>query len=180
MVKFSVIIYICTWTASSHHDPRVTICPHLAPIIQSQAKPYLPILLKHLPPSLQKKKCLPNILFLDSVDLVALAIRLGGPVALVDDEVLGAVVVPAGEVALEDGLCAVGVAALGVERGARHVGDHCVAEAEGVDGGAQRVVGGRGLGEPDVASVAGEVAGAEGLGDVLLDDDGAAGGVDEV
>jgi hypothetical protein len=41
------------------------------------------------------------------------------------------------------------------------------------------VVLGRGLGEPDVAAVAAELAGGESLGDVLLDDDGAAGGVDE-
>jgi hypothetical protein len=60
------------------------------------------------------------------------------------------------------------------------VGDHGVAAAPGVLGVAQGVVLGGGLGEPDVAAVAGEVAGLEGLGDVLLDDDGAAGGVDEV
>lgn len=112
--------------------------------------------------------------------LLALAIGLGGIVALVDNEILGAVVLLAGEVAGEDGLCAVGVAALGVERGARHVRDHGVAAAKGVLGGAQGVVLGRGLGEPDVASVAGEVARLEGGGDVFLDDDGAAGGVDEV
>lgn len=97
-----------------------------------------------------------------------------------DDEVLGAVVELAGEVAGEDGLGAVGVALLGVERGAGHVRDHGVASAEGVLGGAQDVVAGGGLGEPDITTVAGEVAGLEGGGDVLLDDDGAAGGVDEV
>jgi hypothetical protein len=98
----------------------------------------------------------------------------------VHNEILGAVVVLAVEVALEDELGAVGVALLGIERGARHVGDHGVAAAKGVEGGAQRVVGGSGLGVPDIASVAGEVAGLEGLGNILLDDDGAAGGVDEV
>ena len=96
-----------------------------------------------------------------------------------DDEVLGAVVVLAGQVALEDGLCALGVALLGVERGAGHVGDHGVAAAEGVLGVAERVLLRRGLGEPDVTAVAAEVAALEGLGDVLLDDDGATGGVDE-
>jgi len=35
------------------------------------------------------------------------------------------------------------------------------------------------LREPDVAAVAAELAGLEGVGDVLLDNDGAAGGVDE-
>lgn len=97
-----------------------------------------------------------------------------------DDEVLGPVVVLAAEVAGEDGLGAVGVALLGVEGGAGHVGDHGVAAAEGVLGCAERMLLGRGLGEPDVAAVAGEVAGLEGLRDVFLDDDGAAGGVDEV
>ena len=112
--------------------------------------------------------------------LLPLAVRLGGIVAVVDDEVLRAVVELAAEVAGEDGLGALGVALLGVERGAGHVGDHGVAAAEGVLGGAQRVVAGGGLGEPDVTSVAGEVAGLEGGGDILLDDDGATGGVDEV
>jgi hypothetical protein len=48
-----------------------------------------------------------------------------------------------------------------------------------VRGGAEGVVLGGGLGEPDVTAVAAELAGGEGCGDVLLDDDGAAGGVDE-
>lgn len=60
------------------------------------------------------------------------------------------------------------------------MGDHGVAAAPvGVLGGAERVVGGGGLGEPDVTSVAAELAGLEGCGDVFLDDDGTAGGVDE-
>jgi hypothetical protein len=41
------------------------------------------------------------------------------------------------------------------------------------------VVLGGGLGEPDVTTVAAKLAGGEGLGDILLDDDGATGGVDE-
>lgn len=112
--------------------------------------------------------------------LLSLAVRLGGVVTTVDDEILGAVVELAGEVAGEDGLGAVSVALLGIERGAGHVGDHGVAAAKGVLGVAEGVVVGRGLGEPDVAAVASEVAGLEGVGDVLLDDDGATGGVDEV
>lgn len=111
--------------------------------------------------------------------LLALAVSLCGVVALVDDEVLGPVVVAAGEVRVEDGLCAVGVALLGIDRGTGHVGDHGVASAPGVLGVAERVVLGRGLGEPDVTAVSAEVAGLEGVGDVLLDDDGATGGVDE-
>lgn len=115
-----------------------------------------------------------------AIVLLALAIGLGGIVALVDNEVLGPVVLLAGEEAGKDGLGAVGVALLGVQRSTRHVRDHGVAATEGVLAGAQRVFGGSGLREPDVTTVAGEVAGLDGLGDVFLDDDGATGGVDEV
>lgn len=111
--------------------------------------------------------------------LLALAVRLGGIVALVHDEVLRLVVLAAREVRVEDGLGAGRVPLLRVDRGARHVGDHGVASAPGIGGVAQRVILGRGLREPDVAAVAAEVAGLEGLGDILLDDDGAAGCVDE-
>jgi hypothetical protein len=83
------------------------------------------------------------------------------------------------QVALQDALGAVGVSLLRVERRAGHVGNHGVSAAEGVLGVAQDVVLGRGLREPDVAAVAAEVAGLKGRGDVFLDDDGAAGGVDE-
>lgn len=85
----------------------------------------------------------------------------------------------AGQVGLQDSLGAVGVALLGIERSARHVGDHGVAATEGVLGVAQRVVLGRGLREPHVTTVAAELAGLEGVGDILLDDNGATGGVDE-
>lgn len=114
------------------------------------------------------------------LSLFALAVGLGGIVTLVDDQVLWTVVVLTGQVAGEDGLGALGVALLGVERGTGHVGNHGVAAAEGVLGSAQDVVAGSGLGEPDIATVAGKVAGLESLSDVLLDDDGATGGVDEV
>lgn len=85
----------------------------------------------------------------------------------------------AGEVGLEDGLGSVGVTLLGVEGSTGHVGDHGVAAAEGVLGVAQGVVLGGGLGEPDVTTVSAEVAALECVGDVLLDDDGATGGVDQ-
>lgn len=114
-----------------------------------------------------------------SLFLVALTVCAGGVVALVDDEVLGAVVVAAREVALEDALGAVGVALLGVERGTGDVRDHGVTAAEGVLGVAERVVLGRGLREPHITTVATKVTALEGGGDVLLDDDGATGGVDE-
>jgi hypothetical protein len=44
---------------------------------------------------------------------------------------------------------------------------------------AERVVLGGGLGEPDVTTVAAEVARLEGLGNVLLDDDSTTSSVDE-
>jgi hypothetical protein len=100
----------------------------------------------------------------------------------VDNEVLGPVVLATGEVGVEDGLGAGGVALLGVERGTRHVRDGGVAGGAApvlVGGGAEGVVLGRGLGEPNVAAVAAELAGGKGLGDVLLNDYGATSGVDE-
>ena len=57
--------------------------------------------------------------------------------------------------------------------------NHGVPSAEGVLGVAERVVLGCWLREPDVAPVTTEVAGLESVSDVFLDDDGAAGGVDE-
>ena len=59
------------------------------------------------------------------------------------------------------------------------MGDHGITSAPRVLGVAQRVVLGSGLGEPDITTVAAEVAVLERIGDVLLDDNGAAGGVDE-
>lgn len=59
------------------------------------------------------------------------------------------------------------------------MGYHGVSAAEWVLGVAQDVVFGCWLWEPDVASVAAEVARLEGFGDVFFDDDGTAGGVDE-
>jgi hypothetical protein len=100
----------------------------------------------------------------------------------VDDEILGPVVVAAAEVRVEDVLGALGVAGLGVERGTGHVRDGGISGGAApvlVGGGAEGMVLGGGLGEPDVTAVAAELAGGEGCGDVLLDDDGAAGGVDE-
>jgi hypothetical protein len=95
------------------------------------------------------------------------------------NQVLGPVVLAPAEVAVEDGLCAGGVALLGVDRGAAHVRHHCIAASPWVLGVAERVVLWCWLREPDVAAVAAEVARLEGVGDVFLDDDGAAGSVDE-
>ncbi len=57
--------------------------------------------------------------------------------------------------------------------------NHGVAAAEGVLGVAEGVVLGGGLREPHITAVATKVTGLESLGDVLLDDDGATGGVYE-
>ena len=111
-----------------------------------------------------------------------LAVSLGGVVTLVNNEVLGPVVLALGEVGVEDSLGAGGVARLGVERGTGHVRYGGVAGGAApvlVGGGAERVVLGCGLREPDVTAVAAKLTRREGLGDVLLDDDGTTGGVDE-
>lgn len=113
------------------------------------------------------------------LSLVALTVGPGDVVTLVDDQVLGAVVLTAGEVAVQDSLGTLRVADLGIDRGTGHVGSHGVAAAPRALDVAQRVVLGSGLGEPDVTTVSAEVAGLDGLSNVLLDDDGATGGVDE-
>jgi len=109
----------------------------------------------------------------------ALTVGLGGVVTLVDDQVLRAVVLTTGEVAIQNLLGALGVADLSIDGGTGHVGNRGVATAPGVLGVAERVVLGGGLGEPDVTTVAAEVARLEGLGNVLLDDDSTTGRVDE-
>lgn len=127
--------------------------------------------------------------------LLTLAIGLGGVVALVDDEVLWPVVFAAGEVRLEDGLGAGSVSLeyvsmsnsvdsggtylLGINRSTGHVRNHSVASAPWVLGISERVVLRGGLREPDITAVSTEVARLERLSDILLDNDGATGGVDE-
>lgn len=123
--------------------------------------------------------CLPSLPFPFFLHLFPLSVGPRGVVALVDDQVLGPVVVLAGEVALEDGLGAGGVPLLRVDRRARHVRDHGVAAAPRVLGRPERVVPGRRLREPDVAAVAAEVTRLQRLGYVLLDDDGATGRVNQ-
>lgn len=97
-----------------------------------------------------------------------------------DDQVLRSVVMLASEVAGKDSLGTVGIALLGIERGTGHVRDHGITATEGVHGGTQRVVAGSGLGEPDITTIASKVARLEGLGNILLDDNGTTSGVDEV
>jgi hypothetical protein len=111
--------------------------------------------------------------------LLALTVSLGGIGTLVDNQVLRAVVLTTGEVALQNVLGTVGVTDLSIDGGTGHVGDHAVAATPGVLGIAERVVLGGGLGEPDITTVSAEVAGLEGLGDILLDNNSTASGVDE-
>lgn len=59
------------------------------------------------------------------------------------------------------------------------MGDHGVASTPWVLCIAEWVVLGRGLGEPDIATITTEVARLEGLGDILLDNNSATGRVDE-
>jgi hypothetical protein len=112
--------------------------------------------------------------------LLPLPICLSSIVTSVDDEVLGPVIELAAQVAGQDGLGALSITLLRIERGTRHMGDHGVAATEGVLGVAEGMVLGSGLGEPNVTAIASKVARLEGLGNVLLYDDGATGGVDEV
>jgi hypothetical protein len=59
------------------------------------------------------------------------------------------------------------------------VGNHGVAAAPWVLGVAERVVLGGGLGEPDITTVSTEVTVLERLGNVLLDDNGTTGSVNQ-
>lgn len=120
-----------------------------------------------------------HINVLRGLSLVALTVGASDIVTIVDDEVLVSVVVATGEVALENSLGAVGITDLGVDGGTGHVGNHGVAAAPGALDVAQRVILGGGLREPDITSVASQVTRLDGLGDVLLDNDGTTSGVDE-
>jgi len=111
--------------------------------------------------------------------LRTLTVCLGGVVTADNDEILWAVVVLAREVRLEDSLGTVGVSLLGVEGGTGHVRNHGVSTTEWVGGVTEWVVLWSWLWEPDITTVTTEVTRLEGLSDILLDDDGTTGGVDE-
>ena len=111
--------------------------------------------------------------------VTSLTISLGSVVALVDYQILEPVVLAAAEVAVQDGLGAVRVALLRIERSTAHMGDHGIPAAEGVLSVAEWVVLRCRLREPYVSSVSAEVAGLERGCHVLFDDDGASGCVDE-
>lgn len=112
--------------------------------------------------------------------LLTLTVGLCGVVTLVDDEVCGIVVVATREVGVDDGLGTVGISDLGIQRSTGHVRNHGVTTTPVVLGGSQRVVVRGGLVVPDITTVTGEMTRLEGGSDVLLDNDGATGGVDEV
>lgn len=111
--------------------------------------------------------------------LVPQSVRPSGVVTIVDDQVLGTVIMLSRKVALDDGLGTSSVSLLSIDGGTRHVGNHSVSTAEGVLGVAQGVVLGGGLREPNVTTVSAEMSAGESLSDVLLDDDSTTGGVDE-
>lgn len=113
------------------------------------------------------------------VQLVTLAVSLGGVVTILDNEVLRPVVVLAAEVRLEDVLRAGGVPDLGVDRGTRHVRNSGVSAAPWVLGGTERVVLGSWLWEPDITTVAAELAALKRLSNVFLDNNGTTSGIDE-
>lgn len=97
-----------------------------------------------------------------------------------NDEILRLVVVAAREVRVDDGLGTVGISDLSVQRGTGHVRNHGVTATPVVLGGSQRVVLGSGLVIPDITTVTGEVTRLESGSNVLLDNDGTTGSVDEV
>jgi hypothetical protein len=111
--------------------------------------------------------------------LCPLAVCLGGIITLVHNQILWAVIVLSTQVRLEDRLGSIGVSLLGIEGGPRHVWHHGVATTKGVLCIAEGVVLRSGLGEPDITPIATEVTRLEGVGYILLDDDGATSGVDE-
>jgi hypothetical protein len=111
--------------------------------------------------------------------LFTLTVCLGGVVALVNYKILRLIIFPSREVGVKNSLGASGVSLLCVDRGTGHVGNHGVASAPWVLSVAEWVVLGRGLGEPDITTISTEVAVLEGISNILLDDDGATGSVDE-
>lgn len=123
----------------------------------------------------------PKTRFTDSkhLFLVSLAICLGSIVTTNDDEIFRSVVVATREVALQDSLGAIRITLLGIDRGTGHMGDHGVATTPWVLGSSERMILGCWLREPDITTVAIELAGLESFGDIFLDDNGTTSGVDE-
>ena len=114
-----------------------------------------------------------------SLFVVPLSIRLGRIVSILDYQIFWSVVVATREIRFEDVLCAPRITCLSINRCTRHVRHHCITAIHGVFSIAERMVLGCWLREPDVTSVTTEMARLESFGNVLFDNDGAAGGVDE-
>ena len=117
--------------------------------------------------------------YITSTPLLALSVRFGGIVSLVHDQILRPVILLSGQIALEDGPGACGISLLRIDGCTRHVRDHGVAAAKGVLGITQRVIFRCWLREPDVSTVASEMSTLQSLGNIFLDDNGAAGSVDQ-
>ena len=99
-----------------------------------------------------------NSCLIRSSSLSPLTVSLRSIITVVHNQILRSVVVLSAKIALQDRLGAISVSLLGVERGTGHVWDHGVSAAEGVLGVAEWVLLRRRLREPDVPSVAAEVA----------------------
>jgi len=98
---------------------------------------------------------------------------------LVHNQISRVVVLTSREVGVQNLLGTSSVALLGVDGCSGHVRRHGVTASPWVLGGAERVVLGCWLREPDITTVSAELAGLDGLGDVFLDDNGTTSGVDE-
>lgn len=83
------------------------------------------------------------------------------------------------QIALQNPLRPLRISLLRINARPAHMRHHSIATTMLVLRRAQHMVLWRRLGEPHIASVSAQLSGLEGRGDVLFDDDGAAGGVDE-
>lgn len=83
------------------------------------------------------------------------------------------------QVTLQDSLRTIGVTLLSIEGGTGHVRNHGVSTTEWVLCVSERMVLWCGLREPNISTVSAEVTRLESLSNILLDDDGTTGSVDE-
>ena len=113
------------------------------------------------------------------LSLVPLAVGLSNVITAANNEILVLVVMTAREVALENSLGALSVADLCIDRGTRHVRNHGVATTPRALDVAEWVVLGGGLGIPDITTIASQVARLDSFSNILLDDNGTTGSVNE-
>jgi hypothetical protein len=111
--------------------------------------------------------------------LITLAVRLGRVITLVHNKVFWPVVFLSTEIALQDILDTSSITLLRIDGRARHVRYHGIPAAPWVLRVPQWVVLWCRLWEPDVTTVSSQMAALQRLSDILLDDNGATGGVDE-